>query len=233
MTNALVEYRTIPGVPGKYFDCHPLKISLSTDSCAASWRASNGAKFPQRINCMWCQTGRDHAGSPRQPGDARVCVRCGSGASRLIRHALCISCYNRERECVVGENARGGDPRGLSEKLRPAWFIIRRPEKDPLAARRQTGGPFCLETAAASHGPTAFGIGEKNLVAIMNLIALDEIAKVAERINRDAPVLTSDVGPTYSELRRAGISADQWLRESMGRDAKIQASTRQQQELAA
>ena len=43
-----------------------------------------------------------------------MCSRCGRGDLRLIRGALCVSCYNREREVVKGINARGVPPTKLS-----------------------------------------------------------------------------------------------------------------------
>lgn len=44
-----------------------------------------------------------------------ICGRCHRIAPRLIRGHICVSCYNREREILLGKNAKGGKP----VKLRP------------------------------------------------------------------------------------------------------------------
>ncbi|WP_175108354.1 hypothetical protein [Pararobbsia alpina] len=40
----------------------------------------------------------------------KICARCHLTASRLIAKHLCISCYNRQREQVIGANAKGTKP---------------------------------------------------------------------------------------------------------------------------
>lgn len=43
---------------------------------------------------------------------------------RLIHGALCLSCYNREREVVVGRNAKGVPPKKAAAILRPWEALI-------------------------------------------------------------------------------------------------------------
>ena len=66
------------------------------------------------MGCRGCQIGAMHAGvaeatlSPLYA--SQICARCNSGGLRLIGGHLCVSCYNREREWILGRNARGRAP---------------------------------------------------------------------------------------------------------------------------
>src|SRR5690606_2664063 len=48
--------------------------------------------------------------SGKTTGFARPCTRCEVGSFRLVSGRLCPSCYNRQREWIVGRNAKGGKP---------------------------------------------------------------------------------------------------------------------------
>ena len=39
-----------------------------------------------------------------------ICMRCHRGSTRLIGRSLCPSCWNRQREYLVGKNAKGAKP---------------------------------------------------------------------------------------------------------------------------
>jgi hypothetical protein len=103
---ALVQYVTIPGAPGKYFECKPFRATLSTERCASMWKA-------KREQCLYCPIGAGHAGAPARMKAVGQCTcsRCHSDASRLMASGVCVSCYNREREVAVGRNGKGVPPR--------------------------------------------------------------------------------------------------------------------------
>lgn len=114
-----VTYRTLEGVPGQYFDCPYGCGMLSTTSCARLYEEAmspKGLKEGRRISCRACPVGAEHAGVPTAVASASrflgvsYCSRCHGDARRLIRGSICVSCYNREREVLIGKNAKGGKP---------------------------------------------------------------------------------------------------------------------------
>lgn len=116
----MVDYFKRDDVPGKvYFACDRLRATLSTDACAGMWRKANHEGSEQQFKCRVCPLGAVHAGetaaslSPLK--GTTICGRCHRMAVRLIRAHICVSCYNREREIVIGKNAKGAVP----TKLRP------------------------------------------------------------------------------------------------------------------
>lgn len=72
--------------------------------------------------CKGCPTGALHAGETAanlwQGRGQLLCSRCHSGAPRLVKGWLCVSCYNREREFKVGANSKGSFPSKM-KPLRP------------------------------------------------------------------------------------------------------------------
>jgi hypothetical protein len=120
-----VTYRALPEIPGAaFFDCDRLHAGLTTTACAGMWRGANEARsgeaaFDRYAKCRGCAVGATHAGvanaSESPIRGAKVCARCGRGATRLIWDHSCVSCYNREREQERGYNARGVPP----TKLKP------------------------------------------------------------------------------------------------------------------
>ena len=103
------------GLPGaRYFRCEPMSATLAVDACAANWRQSHEPGGERLFRCRVCPVGAVHAGdtaaslSPLR--GTRICSRCQVGTTRLIHTWLCVSCYNREREYVLGRNARGKAP---------------------------------------------------------------------------------------------------------------------------
>jgi len=89
------------------FDCIKLKARLAKQSCAKRHLSK------EFITCSGCALGAVHAGVQRDDVEfilKDVCVRCQKKAQRLIKHKLCISCYNREREVLVGKDRRGKVP---------------------------------------------------------------------------------------------------------------------------
>lgn len=116
----MVEYFKMAEVPDKqYFRCNKYSATLSTEACADMWRKANHEGSEAQFKCRVCPLGAVHAGetaaslSPLK--GTTICGRCHRVAPRLIRGHVCVSCYNREREAVIGKNAKGTAP----VKLRP------------------------------------------------------------------------------------------------------------------
>lgn len=114
-----MDYRMIEGVPGQYFDCPYGMGTLSVDACSRSYQMSMsqiGLREGRRVTCRACPVGACHAGVPSEVASASrflglgYCSRCHGDARRLIRGSICISCYNREREVLIGKNAKGSRP---------------------------------------------------------------------------------------------------------------------------
>jgi hypothetical protein len=66
--------------------------------------------------CRGCSLGAEHAGETFKQVDVlgHLCVRCHDHASRLLRGAICIACYNRQREVDIGRNAKGAPPKPVN-----------------------------------------------------------------------------------------------------------------------
>lgn len=128
-----IEYFEIPEMPGQnFFRCERRKASIRLTVCLNMWTSSQSKDADERyLSCRGCQVGAKHAGATEATLSplfaAAVCGRCGSGATRLIGGHLCVSCYNRGREWLIGRNARGNKP----STLPPLWR---------LAIRYRTGG---------------------------------------------------------------------------------------------
>lgn len=111
----MLEYTTNALVPGRlFFRCERMRGTLSTTACADMWRKANDLSDGSCGNCMRCPIGAVHAGevaasmSPLK--GTLTCARCHRGATRLIHKHLCVSCYNRNREKIIGKNGKGTRP---------------------------------------------------------------------------------------------------------------------------
>ena len=129
------------------FTCrrHAGGLRLAPQACAQMWQRANTDSPPTRFDhlfpCWRCRIGAAHSGAeiPAEAEDSAAaamnwlrkhCVRCFGQPSRFIFNSLCIGCYNREREAVVGRNAKGARPR-----LRLSTFKIFYLEQDRQTAR--------------------------------------------------------------------------------------------------
>lgn len=108
----------LPGV--KHFMCTKLKSTLSVESCADRYKKAN-ADAPESdryFTCRNCPIGAGHGGhtapNTHKFRGMTICGRCHRGSTRLIGRHLCISCYNRSRELVLGRNAKGTAPVNLA-----------------------------------------------------------------------------------------------------------------------
>lgn len=114
----MTEYFSMVELPDvQMFRCDKRRACLRVESCAEMWRGANYQRdAPERLDlCKNCPLGAEHAGvkevslSPLR--GVSICARCEQGATRLVRRHLCVSCYNREREYLIGKNARGSAPK--------------------------------------------------------------------------------------------------------------------------
>lgn len=111
------EREELPGV--QHFRCDKLMATLAVRSCADMWRKANHDNLERLARCKTCPLGAVHAGETAASLSpfmgATVCARCQTTATRLIGKHLCVSCYNRQREFVIGRNSKGSRP----SKMRP------------------------------------------------------------------------------------------------------------------
>ena len=110
-----MDYFTIEGVAGQqYFRCDRYRATLSVTACAGNWRRANHDNDDERYRCKACPLGAIHAGETAASMSplmgTTTCARCHKVAPRLIRRMVCVSCYNREREILIGKNAKGTKP---------------------------------------------------------------------------------------------------------------------------
>jgi hypothetical protein len=125
----MVEYFGIEAAPGQtFFRCERQRATLSAPACASMWRQANHDNLESRIGCKRCPIGAEHAGELYANMSALhgtlTCARCHRGAERLIGGMHCVSCYNREREAVLGRNAKGTRPTKLPPlEPRRLWFL--------------------------------------------------------------------------------------------------------------
>lgn len=112
----MVEHFEIPGVPGEYFQCPYGLGVMSVSACAKNFALAatpESRRVCRLSRCDGCEVGCSHAGGdapPARPNAGLTCSRCERPASRLIRGLVCVSCYNREREVLIGKNAKGKYP---------------------------------------------------------------------------------------------------------------------------
>ncbi|MFM0060984.1 hypothetical protein PQR64_35760 [Paraburkholderia phytofirmans] len=119
------------------FTCDRLSCVLTKEACAANYTRANAP-----ISCKGCPIGSAHANGQHYRNEtdrhtraeaarALACIRCEKsahtnkrliGRMRLVRSAtLCVSCFNRQRECEKGANSKGAMPRLV---LKPASVSI-------------------------------------------------------------------------------------------------------------
>lgn len=110
-----MEYFERPEIPGKpHFKCEKLNATLAVSNCAVMWRQANHDNKERLARCKSCAIGAVHAGETAASMSplmgSCVCGRCHRTATRLIGKHLCISCWNRQREWVIGKNSKGTKP---------------------------------------------------------------------------------------------------------------------------
>ena len=107
------QYFDMAGCPGQFFRCTRLSATLSVDSCASRWKKAQRDRESCR-QCVNCPVGASHAGETQTSTSTLlgrpICCRCHRGSDRLVSKHICVSCYNRQREWVLGRNAKGTKP---------------------------------------------------------------------------------------------------------------------------
>ena len=99
----------------RLFHCQTHRCDLSQTSCAERFKSAQGL-HPTEIadnlhRCKRCRTGAAHADIRAKPAMPRTCVRCKASGTKLVRHLLCVPCFNRQMEVVNGRDRRGHPPR--------------------------------------------------------------------------------------------------------------------------
>ena len=112
-----LDYFTIPELPNKpMFRCERRSASLQAANCARMWNDANGPKATQLTSpCKNCNIGAHHAGvdnaSQSPITGSPICARCERTGLRMVGNHICVSCWNREREYLIGKNRRGVKPK--------------------------------------------------------------------------------------------------------------------------
>ncbi len=105
---------------------HTGNLRLSRGSCASMWQRARSERYEPYspiAACYGCSLGAQHAGKSdekmdRRPGHIdRICTRCHRPSTRFVYGCICVSCYNRGREVLLGKNARGAPPKRLPPML--------------------------------------------------------------------------------------------------------------------
>ena len=131
MQSPTVEYSSRSDCPGTFFRCEPQRAVLTTSSCVRMWEQANqpGRKqdtLDRLHHCAGCELGALHADKPvirsSELYGARICSRCHTPSARLIHGEHCPSCYNREREVIIGRNGKGTRP--VKTSLRPCSVLV-------------------------------------------------------------------------------------------------------------
>lgn len=110
----------LPGVQA--FKCERLRATLAVSSCANMWRGGNRDGVERLERCKACPIGAVHAGETAASMSPMmgqcICARCHCGATRLVGKHLCVSCYNRQREFLIGANSKGTTPTKVGQLTR-------------------------------------------------------------------------------------------------------------------
>jgi hypothetical protein len=157
-------YFEVDGIPGRYFACARYG-TMTPEACGKNFAAAPRAfRLSGRLEgCLNCPVGREHcAGAPVPEAAAApeiyyrpVCLRCrrdgkeeGSrliSRMRLVRNqTICVSCFNREREVLLGANAKGAKPKKW-QLYRPQVAYVR----DSRVMREAMATPVVDRTEAA------------------------------------------------------------------------------------
>ncbi len=112
----MTDYFKMDGVDGDFFRCEKLWATLRVEACAQRFRDAAGGD--NCSSCYRCPLGAKHAKVDIKPIKKTLCARCLTPSLRIVHGRLCVSCYNRTRETLLGSNAKGSRPRKLSAVYR-------------------------------------------------------------------------------------------------------------------
>lgn len=150
------------------FTCprHQGSLRITPRTCADMFlrRRRAGKHDEARVRlwaCADCEIGARHAGvalPPPPPRRPPYCPRCGRDDLRLIAGRLCVGCYNRQREVVVGRNRKGGHP----IEHPPLWslelLVLRGGDTERAQIDGVVGLAEAVVTAARTAGVTAVSL---------------------------------------------------------------------------
>jgi hypothetical protein len=140
---SLPAYFEIADAPGlKLFRCAKLSATLSTTACGTNFKRAQHLS-PDRVAsahlCRDCPLGAHHAGVPFVRRSALfgldICPRCRRHSERIIHGTRCVSCFNREREWILGRNAKNTRPT-MADLLPRRIRIVLNSEVTELRAER-------------------------------------------------------------------------------------------------
>jgi len=228
-----IEYRTIAGIPGTYFDCAPLRATMSTAACARSWSESQSTDNCKCLSCKGCAVGESHSGREpatvvpsAAPAVVWRCCHCGiSPTTRLVGGTYCVSCYNRRRELLIGRNGKGKFPDMIGAELHPAWAVVARtPGVDAQAVSRTPHGTTedwqrpvltAVFTPKSALGASAsfFRIANGKILVWCVVANEAEMQRVIAKRLPGHRVERIEIEPDFNEFRRAELDPSWWLRE--------------------
>lgn len=124
----------------KFFNCDRLRARLSVPSCNKMWLEANDNGSDRHYKCRNCPLGAEHSGRATAnlhpfKGEL-ICARCSRGSIRLINRWLCVSCWNRQREWIIGKNAKGSKPTRM-KPLHPRTITVIEKTHGPKNYSRQ------------------------------------------------------------------------------------------------
>ena len=128
--------QTAPPAHPPTMQCERRELTLTHRGCGRLWEAAQAKHAAKKlqpwegiVTCRTCPVGARNAGRQAEavfvPAAilAAYCPRCSRPASRLINERLCVSCYNRDREALVGRDAKGNRP-ALCDRVHDARFVV-------------------------------------------------------------------------------------------------------------
>ena len=199
-------HEIIPGFIG--FDCSALRAALSPSACAANWAAKRDGSI-----CCGCSLGALHAGHPDAPPPAslRTCCRCGIPARKIVGGTLCLSCYNRTRECELHKNRKGLHPWRTGDVLRKVVAAIQVGNANAalglaFAPKRSTAGATWNSALCQDHKPGTPRLGwcDSEHVWLEAVVSgADELDRIVERLLPGGLIVAADFQPTFSDQWQA------------------------------
>ena len=199
-------HEIIPGFIG--FNCSALRASLSTAACAANWRAGREGSA-----CRGCRIGATHAGLPDAPPPMplRICCRCGQPARKIVGGVICVSCYNRSRECELQKNRKGLLPWITGDVLRKVVAAVRVENANKalgqtFAAKHSSVGVTWKSAIHQDHKPGTPRLSWCDLEHVWietTVSGADELNRVIERLLPGGVISAVDFQPTFSDQWQA------------------------------
>ena len=153
--------------------CGRRNMTLTHAGCGRLWEAAQAKHAAKKLEpwegiaaCWTCPIGARNAGREAEavfePAAALACIcpRCDRPASRLINGRLCISCYNRDREALVGRDAKGNRP-VLCDQLHDERIVVMADGSARIESVPRVISPVEAMIRIARHAkaPVAFGWG--------------------------------------------------------------------------